>query len=216
MVNAWLDKHIGCWQQKSPGALARQCRGATAIEFGLLLPILLPIMMGLTQLGYLSFAQSALEASVTESARSALTGAGDGALSREEAMRAIVEGRMARYGIVAGDIIVTSKVYDDFSQVGQPEPWDDTSPADGTCNGGETFQDINGNGGWDQDMARAGLGGPSDVVAYEVQVPLDSWFSILDPVFGISNGKFTLSATTVVMNEPYGANVDATPVPGVC
>ena len=65
---------------------------------------------------------------------------------------------------------------------------------------GVNFQDINGNGVWDQDMGIAGLGNPGDVVVYTVSYP---WQIMTPVVQGIIGNTFNISARTVVRNEPY-------------
>ena len=53
--------------------LARQTRGASAIEFALLAPALFMMMVGITQVGFLSFASAGLKYAVAEGARFATT-----------------------------------------------------------------------------------------------------------------------------------------------
>jgi Flp pilus assembly pilin Flp len=53
--------------------LARQTRGASAIEFALLAPALFMMMVGITQIGFMFFASAGLKYAVAEGARFATT-----------------------------------------------------------------------------------------------------------------------------------------------
>jgi Flp pilus assembly pilin Flp len=53
--------------------LAQQTRGTSAIEFALLAPALFMMMVGITQIGFMSFASAGLKFAVAEGARFATT-----------------------------------------------------------------------------------------------------------------------------------------------
>jgi hypothetical protein len=66
------------------------------------------------------------------------------------------------------------------------------------------FVDVNGNGQWDDDMGKAGLGNPGDVVVYTVTYPWPIMTPLMKPIIGNS---ITLTARSVVRNEPYGTGL---------
>jgi hypothetical protein len=196
-------------------ALWRSRRGAVAIEFALVLtPIVLAFTFGALQLAYIAFAQSAMEAAIRDASRAGITGAAPRGMTRQEALEDLIEQRMSGFKKTpCCTIQITTRVYSDFTEVGKPEPWAEVGTPNGVCNAGETFQDINGNGRWDLDMARAGQGGPLDVVAYTARYPLQIWLGDFIPGMG---NRFFVSATTVIRNEPYGEKVNPAVSNGVC
>lgn len=184
------------------GRLRADKRGATAVEFALGLPILLGLTMGAIEIGYAAYAQSVLSGAARDAARAGLTGHG----TREERIAARVGGMMRAFPkTVATPIAVNSRVYARFDDVDRPEPWVDGN-GNGSCDNSETFQDINGNSSWDRDMARTGLGGPGEVVAYAINYPLRPLFGFLGVVTG-GTRSVNLTATTIIRNEPFGAPV---------
>jgi Flp pilus assembly pilin Flp len=195
-------------------------RGATAIEMGLVLvPVILVFLFGAIQLSIVAYAQSSLEAAIRDTSRTNITGQGGAELSRIQAMQTRLNTAMNGFPSTVpatprfNRVTITTRVYDNFDQVGQPEPWTD-SDRNGRCNRNEQYQDINGNGRWDTDMARAGLGGPLDVVAYTATFPMKLSLGFFLPI--ANRTSMTLSATTVIRNEPFGQSVSVTGAPLRC
>jgi hypothetical protein len=89
--------------------------------------------------------------------------------------------------------------YSTFNTAKRMEPWTDTN-ANGTCDGGEPYEDINRNSGWDRG-GKAGQGGAKDVVVYEVTMTYERLFPT-ENMFGISN-QATIKAKTLIANQPY-------------
>lgn len=191
--------------------IAADRRGATAVEFALGLPILLSLIMGGIEIGYSAYAQSVLSGAARDAARIGLTGAG----TREQRIASRIAALMQAFPKTgSAQVVVDSRVYASFEDVDRPEPWVD-GDGNGACNAGETFQDINGNNRWDRDMARTGLGGPGEVVAYEISYPLQPLFGFLGTFTG-GDRAVNLTATTIIRNEPFGAAVSPTVRPGTC
>ena len=95
-------------------------------------------------------------------------------------------------------------IYPSFGDIGGPEPFVDSAPANGAYDVGETFTDVNGNGVWDPDMGAAGAGGPGDVVVYRLSYDWSLLTPVLAGVIGEA-GRVRLAASVVVRNEPYEA-----------
>lgn len=105
--------------------------------------------------------------------------------------------------MIASNATITfdRKSYSTFSGVSQPEDFVDLNE-DGICNDGEQFEDANGNGSWDMDRGREGLGGARDVVLYKVAIEYPRAFGASKLLGFSDNAKF--EATTVMRNQPYG------------
>jgi len=175
--------------------------GASTLEFGFVAPVLVFAVLGIMELGMILFVTSLLEGSVRMAARFGITGYAPASVSREQQIRDILEQNTA--GLIdMTKVTFTQYVYENFSDIGKPEPYVDDSPANGNYDPGETYQDVNGNGQWDSDMGIAGVGGPGAVVVYRVGYDWPLLTPFLADILG-TGGKIPLSASIVVRNEPF-------------
>lgn len=174
--------------------------GTTMIEFAVVAPVMFTFFLSTIEFGMLFTASAVLENAASHASRFGLTGAVEEGKTREESILAIVKDRASSM-INPEEIHLVSKVYEHFDQIGQEEPYNDDN-GNGAYDPGETYNDINGNGQWDNDMASSGAGGAGDIVIYTVTY---DWELII-PMIGdmiSENGKFPLSATVIVRNEPF-------------
>lgn len=92
--------------------------------------------------------------------------------------------------------------YPSFDDIGRSEDF-----VDGNGNGqydlGETFDDENDNGAWDEDVGKQGAGGSGEVVVYQIEYDWKLMTPMISSVMGDEDGKFKLSASVVVRNEPW-------------
>lgn len=179
-----------------PATLWRSEAGATAVEFALILPLLLLFTLGSIETGIALFIRSAIESAVLESSRYGIT-VGDGVGRKDQLLR-IVEERT--YGLLDPDkITLETLVYDDFDHIGKPEPFIDKNHNE-RHDAGEKFTDVNGNGKWDADMGKAGLGGESAIVVYRLSY---AW-GIVTPMLRKFLGETVMNQSSVaVRNEPF-------------
>ncbi|MGH6895581.1 MAG: TadE/TadG family type IV pilus assembly protein [Geminicoccaceae bacterium] len=170
------------------------------VEFGFLAPIFVALLAAIMEFSGIMFVQAILEGGAREASRYGITGSTYGGVSREDRIRAIIEDHS--YGIVDMDQLqMDTLVYENFGDVGQPEPFTDEN-GNGGWDSGEPFTDINGNGTWDPDMGAAGLGGPDDVVVYRMSYDWNIMIPLLRPFFG---DAITLESNIAVRNEPFTA-----------
>jgi Flp pilus assembly pilin Flp len=189
------------FRQEASGIISR-AEGATVVEYALILPILLMLIMGILEYNTIMYAMSVLDGSVTAAAREGSTGyTGSGYSTRQLYVYSLVKSHSS--GLLApASLNISSKSYSAFSNMHQPEPC--ISPTTAPCPGtpGTNFVDINGNGIWDQDQGTSGVGGAGDIVVYTVSYPWPIYTPILKPFLG-SGGTFTITSSAVVKNEPY-------------
>lgn len=189
-------------------------RGAAAMEYGLTLPAMIALLVGGLEIGYLSFANVALEGAVRDASRLGLTGLCNMEQPRDQVIGDLVTGRMTDFPTIQ-TVEVEPLVYDSFADIGEPEPFDDLN-LNAAWDPGEPYQDLNGNGSYDTDMGVAGLGGPGAVVLYRVAVEIRPLTALFDQVFSRANGgPVMLRAATAVRNEPFGL-VDVSGQPSDC
>jgi Flp pilus assembly pilin Flp len=185
--------------RKPPFKLARSESGITSIEFALIAPTFLIIMLGIIELSLIMFTNVVMESATSVTARLGKTGYVATGTTRQDEIINNVKNMTA--GLLdPSKITITTEVYSTFSNIGKPEPC--ISPPTPPCAGtpGVNFVDINGNGAWDSDMGQAGLGDAGDVVVYVVSYP---WKVTSPMISAILGQTVTITTRTVVRNEPY-------------
>ena len=174
--------------------------GATAIEFALIAPILLTLIMGIIETGLVFAADILLKNATHTAARTGRTGFVAADSTREATVITIIK-RQADLLMDPAKLTISSKAYAEFAGVRTPEPFIDAN-GNGKRDDGENYTDVNGNGKYDLDRGKSGLGGASQVVLYTVTYP----WSFFTPMIGnllTRDGVLMLRATAVVQNEPY-------------
>jgi Flp pilus assembly protein TadG len=188
--------------------LAGDRRGAAAIEFAILAPVMLTLMMGMMELAYQAYVQAAVTGAVQKAGRdSAIQGATPATIDAKvlSQIQAVAKGATFTSGF-------PSRLnYSSFSTIA-PEPFVDTNN-NGVRDAGECYTDVNGNGRWDDDAGRTGQGGANDVTVYTVSVDYGRLFPVAR-WFGWA-GTATLSASTTLMNQPYASQTVNNP-PTLC
>lgn len=197
-------------------ALASDRRGATLIEFAMILPVMMMLIMGLSDLLFQSYAQAVLTGETQKAGRDAGI---EGSAATGSALDAKVVSRMAPLlknltkscttgAVTSPAWCSTRKNYDTFEAMA-PEPFTDTDN-DGLRDAGECYTDMNGNRTWDADPGLSGQGGASAVTAYTIQIRFPRTF----PVAGLLgwSATQTIRASTVLKNQPYATQTTTTPV----
>lgn len=170
--------------------------GASAVEFALIAPVMLMLMMQIFNLGQMLYGKVLLGGAVEVAARaSALETANTAAADT------MVRSMVSRV-LVNATITGTRTSYQDFADIGRPERWNDVNN-DGNCSGGESYVDENRSGGWERDVGASGNGGAGDVVIYSVTAAYDPLFRV--PFAPASWRRTTLRAVAVRKNQPYAS-----------
>ena len=148
----------GPWRQPyvlGDGAITRAA--VELVEFALIAPVLLMLLMGMFDMGYNYYMQSQLQGAVQKASRDATVQAlaGDTTGIDERVAHAV------REIVPSATLTFSRRAYSSFSDVHRPEDFTDIDN-NGTCNDGEPFEDANDNGTWDQDRGSVGGGGARD------------------------------------------------------
>jgi len=184
-------------------SLRRDTRGATMVEFAIVSPVMILMMMGLGDLGYQVYAQSILNGAMQKAGRdSAIQGGANNTAAIDAKVSTMVK-TIAKNATIT----FTRKNYDTFSVI-KPEPFTDSN-GNGVRDPGECFTDINRNNQWDADPGESGQGGADDVTVYTATVTYPHLF----PVVGLLGwpATQTITASTLLKNQPYASQTTVTP-----
>ena len=180
--------------------LRHEERGITIVEFAIVAPVMLLLLMGSMDLAHTLYMRATLQGIMQKAARDASLEAGAG-VPRQTVIDAIVSDQVEK---LAASAVVTfdRRFYRTFSEAStaRAEEWTDTN-LDGTCNAGEPYTDQNSNMGWDRDGGNTGQGGAKDTALYTATVEYPRLFPMAGMV-GMSD-TVRVRATTVLRNQPY-------------
>lgn len=192
--------------QRPLRTLRRDQHGVTIVEFAMVLPVLSLMLLGFFDLGYRAYVGAVLQGALHEAARMATVGS-----VPMEQVDAHVRSRLQSFSRGA-TVAINASSYLDYSDVKQPEKIvQDTFPF-GVYNPGDCFEDANGNGQYDHDRGKSGLGNADDVVRYEVSIT----FPRLFPLAGFLGWEKseTITSSTMLRNQPFAAR--STGIPVIC
>lgn len=178
-------------------ALRRDQRGSTIVEFALVVPTILVLLMGAMDLAYRGYATSVLEGELQKAARDAGMEGGNQRLGQIETkvkdqVKVIVKNATFSPVRASYTSYLTAK----------PERFTDSNN-NNLRDSNECFDDVNGNASWDADPGNAGQGGANDVTAYSMTMTFPRIF----PMYGLLGWpkNEVITVKTFLRNQPYGA-----------
>lgn len=174
----------------------RAQEGSAAVEFALILPLLLLLILGCIEFAIAMFVGGMLESAVLSASRYGITGFVAGG-SREAHIRSLISQKTL--GFVDGDSTdIQTFVYPSFSAIVAPEPYFDVN-GNNAYDAGEPFSDLNRNGARDGGSGTPGVGQACDVVLYVVSYQMHAVIGLLEPFLS----RIKHYASVAVRNEPY-------------
>jgi len=183
--------------------LLRDRRAVSAVEFGMTAPILFLVVFGTLQVAQSYYVRTVLTGAVNSAGRKSSLQSGQTGSTSLDTMVS----KMIKYVMPTASVTFTRKNYAEFTSVGMPEDFTDTNK-NGKYDTTECFVDMNGNGVWDADMGKTGLGGANDVVVYTVTVTYKQWFGFAK-MFGLPEYQ-TIPQTTILKNQPFATQSSRT------
>ncbi|GMN13618.1 hypothetical protein MTsPCn7_13940 [Altererythrobacter sp. MTPC7] len=171
--------------------------GATLMEFGLIAPVLMTLLMGIFDISYNIYATAILEGAMQEAGRNSTI---------ENATTSTIDNRVEEQvhaAVPNASITFARTAYAEYTDIGRPEDFTDLN-SDGVCNDGEPFEDVNANGVYDTDRGLSGQGGARNAVVLKATMTFDRFFPVASFV-GLPS-TYTTSSTTVLRNQPYDIN----------
>jgi Flp pilus assembly protein TadG len=183
--------------------------GVAAIEFGIVAPVMALFMMGMGELLYGTYTSAIVLGAVQKAGR-------DGTLQSNSTATTDIDTLVmdpVRQVAPGATYVSVRQNYATFSDVDKPEPFVDAGTMNGRYDVGECYTDMNGNGHWDADGGRVGVGGANDVAQYTITVTYPHVFPVAYLLGWGANG--TITAQTVLKNQPYAAQ-GASAAPTIC
>lgn len=178
--------------------LASNQDGVTVIEFALISPVLIMLLMGTYDVAYQLYASSVLQGAIQKAGRdSTIEGAASSISTIDQKVADTV-----RFVVPNATMTFQRKSYTNFSNVAKPEDFTDVNN-NGSCDLGEVYEDANGNGIWDADRGKTGQGGAKDAVLYSITVTYPRPLAVAKMI-GLSE-NITIKTETVLRNQPYGS-----------
>jgi Flp pilus assembly protein TadG len=180
--------------------LADDTRGVTMVEFALIAPVLVLLLMGMFDLGHSQYARSVLEGEMQAAGR-ASTFETSTVVANQAAIDAQVASQIRRIAGKSATVTFSRKAVQSYKRMQlRAEEFLDGN-GNNVCDNGETFEDSNGNGTWSPDATIAGQGGAKDVQLYDATVTYPRMFPMAS-LLGWSQNQ-TVKASTVLRNQPY-------------
>ncbi|WP_254049826.1 TadE/TadG family type IV pilus assembly protein [Novosphingobium sp. TH158] len=179
-------------------------QGAAAVEFALIAPALLMLVLGTFELGLAQYLRAVLEGAMQQAGRnSTLQKSASSQTGIDDYVRTQVRAVMP-----GANVTFSRRNYSTFSDVLTPEDFTDLN-ANGRYDSGECFIDENDNRTWDSDVAKSGQGGANDVVLYTATVSYSSTLPM--SALGLSPVR-ELTASTTLRNQPYSSQASRSAV----
>lgn len=157
-------------------ALAQKAkRGVAAIEFAMILPAFVLLMIGITEISMVMLCQHLLENATYNASRTAKTGFIKEGKTQLETVMDVLLTRLSGLSplIDPAKVSVGSIVYGDLSDITNPE------------------------------LGVTGLGTASQVVVYTISYPWQTFTPFVGKMIGDEDGVIKLTSRIVVRNEPY-------------
>ena len=184
-------------------ALRRDERGTTVLEFALIAPVMITMLLGFFELGHQMYTTAILRGAVEAAGRNSSLADGP---TNAAAIDAAVSTQV-RTVVNHARLTFDRRSYSDYTHVGKPERYTDAN-TNGRWDSGECLEDVNGNNSWDADPSRSGSGGAEDVIFYTVKVDYPRLIPI-GGLIGIGN-DVEIQAGTLLKNQPFAQHQEPT------
>ena len=177
--------------------------GASIMEFGLIAPVVMVMMLGTMDIGHSYFVRATLDGAMQNAARSSSL-EGSATLTAQELVDMRVESSILALAPNA-TITSTRRYYKTFSEAALARAETVIEPPAGAnlkCDPGESFMDANDNGIWDADGGSNGQGGAKDIVIIKFKVSYPRLFPMAK-LLGLP-ANVELESNSILANQPYG------------
>jgi Flp pilus assembly protein TadG len=179
--------------------LQRDERGIAIVEFAILAPTFMLMLMAFYDFAHSLYAQTIIKGALQKAAR-------DSGLNTTTTTQGAIDTRvseMIRTANNSAQITFSRRFYKSYADAAArlAETYNDTN-GNGVCDNNELFVDRNNNGVRDIDGADEGQGGANDDVLYTVSVQYPRLFPMHHFLGWDQN--VTVTSSTILKNQPWG------------
>jgi Flp pilus assembly protein TadG len=185
-------------------ALRRDERGIAAVEFAMILPAFVVILMGGFDIAHTLYTRSVLEGTVLKAARDSSLETGTSTTNQSTIDTRVTNA--VRDLNSQATVTISRQFFQNFTTAQAKQPEDISG--DGVCSTGEQWIDRNFNNVYDATGGSAGSGGAKDIVVYTVTMTYPRLFPLAG-LIGLPS-TVTLRASTTLANQPYGEQAQRT------
>jgi Flp pilus assembly pilin Flp len=180
--------------------LVADFRGATMVEFAIVMPVFTVMICGFLDLGHWAYVRSTTSGALEQVARSAgVGGAAVNTTAFETQVETLVK-NVAPFATFTWD----RDSYNRFSSLGKPEKLTSDIDGDGNYDPGDCWEDLEPNGVYDTEPGRDGIGGADDILLYRVTVNFQPLIPLAKMLPGVPNVR-QVNALTIVKRQPFAA-----------
>lgn len=199
---------MGLSFKKLSPAIFNDQQGSTIVEFAVVAPVMLTLLMGGFDIGHNLYMRSVLQGAVNKAARDSALETG----TAEEVQERVDASVKTQVLAVHGGAKIRPEDFErsffrTFSDAAFPDS--EVILLDGgeigVCEEGEKYIDENNSGFFEDDGVADGQGYTRDAVKYTVTVRYDRLFPF--PKLAGLDGEVEMSASTVIANQPYGQRI---------
>jgi Flp pilus assembly protein TadG len=176
--------------------LASDRRGATVLEFALVIPVVCVLLTAGFELGFRVYLTAVVQGALLEASRRASVGD-----ATEATIEQMIKSRVAVISNGANVKETKKENFYNFSNVGRPEKIKFDKSGNGVYDPlDDCYEDANNNNSYDYN-SNLGLGTADDIVRYTVRVEYPN----IMPVRRMLGwgAKQTITASTVLRNQPF-------------
>ncbi|WP_294217445.1 TadE/TadG family type IV pilus assembly protein [uncultured Sphingomonas sp.] len=171
-------------------------RGATVIEFALVIPVVCALLAAGFEFGYRVYLNAVIQGALLEASRTASVGN-----VTEQQIEAIVLNRVSTLSNASNVKAIRKENFYNFSNVGKPEKLKFDKNGNGLYDPAEDcYEDANNSNTYDY-QSNAGLGTADDIIRYSVVVDYPNIMPVRQ-LLGLG-GRQTIVASTVLRNQPF-------------
>lgn len=186
-------------------ALARDKKGVSVVEFGLMIIPFTLVMVGLVDISYQMYVHSVLQGAANDAARIVSVESPNIGKSGtlENRVKQLIQTRMQAIDMSGASYTVTADTYYRYSNHGRPERLTLDKNGNGAYNAAtDCFLDSNPNGVFDASVSsKAGVGGADDVVQFRINLQMPRLIPI-GRLWGDTN-NLNMNVTTAVKRQPF-------------
>jgi Flp pilus assembly pilin Flp len=183
--------------------LTRDERGASVMEFGLLVVPLCLVLLGMLDMGYQMYLRSSLQGALNDVARAAVVqnpNLGSAGTVQDRVEQGLAS-RMAGLGNVAPDVRMGS--FESYTQVNVPEKLLNDANSNGEVDPGDCWLDVQENGTHDINPEQGDLGGSDDVVVFRASMTVPR----IVPLVGLAGlpEDYDINVEAAVRRQPFAS-----------